>query len=291
MRSFWTTADLLARGKTEREIRRAVERGTLILVRRGLLAAPGTSELLLRPARVGGVATSVTAAAAIGLWTPPDLPPGQARLRPHRPEHDRSHVAFRRTTTRLHDPSNGTLPFRPTPAVVLHRSAPEVVDAAAASGIAPVLSMLEHAFRSLPPEHALAVLDSALHHRFLRDADLPGLAARLPPRLRPVVLAADGRADSGIETIARYLLRLIGLRVVVHPVLPRLGEVDLLVEGRLIVELDGKEWHDDDEAFERDRRRDLVAATTRYRSLRFTWRQVLFEWPSVEAAVLAALAA
>ncbi|MGN6444580.1 type IV toxin-antitoxin system AbiEi family antitoxin domain-containing protein [Amnibacterium sp.] len=291
MRSFWTTADLLARGKSEREIRRAVEQGRLVVVRRGLLAVPGTPELLQRAARVGGVATSVTGAATLGLWTPPDPPPGQVRVRPHRPEHDRLHVAFRRTTTRFHDPRDGTLPLDRTSAVVLHRTAPEVVATAAATGIAPPLTMLEHAFRSLPPERALAILDSALHLRFLCTADLPALAARLPGRLRPIVLAADGRADSGTETITRYLLRLLGLRVEVHPVLEGIGEVDLLVEGRLIVELDGKEWHDDDEAFERDRRRDLVAATTRYRSLRFTWRQVLFEWPSVEAAVLAALAA
>jgi very-short-patch-repair endonuclease len=290
MRSFWTTADLLARGKSEREIRRAIEQGALVAVRRGLVATPGTSGLLLRAARVGGIATSVTAAAAMELWTPPDRPPGTVPVRPHRPEHDRLHVAFRRTTTRLHDPADGTLPFRPTPAVVLHRTAPEIIDGAAGSGIAPALTMLEHAFRSLPPEHALAVLDSALHHRFLRAADLATLAARLPARLGPVVTAADGRADSGIETITRYLLRLAGLHVVVHPVLGGIGEVDLLVEGRLVVELDGKEFHDPDEAFERDRRRDLVAALTRYRSLRFTWRQVLFEWPAVEAAVFAALA-
>ncbi|WP_345480817.1 endonuclease domain-containing protein [Amnibacterium soli] len=200
-------------------------------------------------------------------------------------------MAFRRTTTRLHDPDDGALPLRPSPAIVLHRADPDVVEAATASCIAPALTVVEHAFRSLPPERALAVLDSALHHRFLRAADLPALAARLPARLRGVVAAADGRADSGIETIARHLLGLIGLRVTVHPFIPGIGEVDLLVEGRLVVELDGKEWHDPEDAFERDRRRDLVAASTRYRTLRFTWRQVLFEWPAVEAAVLAALAA
>jgi hypothetical protein len=254
------------------------------------MAVAGTSELLLRPARVGGVATSTTAAAYRGLWTPPDLPLGQPRIRPHRPEHDRTHVAFRRTTTRFHDPTNGFIPLVPTTAVVLHRTDPETVDEATATGIAPVLTMLEHAFRSLPPEHSLAILDSALHHRFLRDRDLPALAARLPQRLRPVVAAADGRADSGTETITRYLLRLIGLHVVVHPTLAGIGEVDLLVEGRLIVELDGKEFHDDDESFARDRRRDLAAATTRYRTLRFTWWQILYAWPTVETAILTALA-
>lgn len=291
MRSFWTTADLLERGRSPRDIRRAVERGQLLIVRRGLLALPATSPLLLRAARVGGVATSVTAAAAAGLWTPPDRPPGTAPLRPHRPEHDRLHVAFRRTTSRLHDPDDGSRPLGRTAAVVTHRTDPSIVDDAAPFGAAPGTTMLEHAFRSLPPEHALAILDSTLHHRFLRREDLPALAARLPARLRPIVLAADGRADSGIETIVRHLLRLAGLRVDVHPVLAGIGEVDLLVEGRLVIETDGREWHDDEEAFERDRRRDLVAASTRYRTLRLTWRQVLFDWPAVEAAVFAALRA
>ena len=123
MRRFWTTADLLVRGKTRRDIRRAVEHGQLVVVRKGLLAAPSTPRPLLRTARVGGIASSITAAAVRGLWTPPDLPPGRPRVAPHRPEHDRLHVAFRRTTTRLHDPDDGALPFRPTPAVVLHRTA------------------------------------------------------------------------------------------------------------------------------------------------------------------------
>ena len=68
-----------------------------------------------------------------------------------------------------------------------------------------------------------------------------------------------------------------------------IGTVDLLIDGWLIVELDGREFHED-EQFERDRRRDLESARQRYRTLRFSWRQVMFEWPMVEAAVLAALA-
>ena len=65
--------------------------------------------------------------------------------------------------------------------------------------------------------------------------------------------------------------------------------MDLLVEGRLIIECDGKEFHDDDEAFERDRTRDLNSTRQRYRTLRATWFKVLFEWLTVEEAVFAAL--
>lgn len=291
VRRFWTTAELLARGRSEREIRRAGEDGRIEPVRRGLWAVPGTPSMLLRAARVGGVATSVTAAGHLGIWTPPDPPPGHRYRYPHVPEQDRLHVAFRRTTSRLHDPDEPGRRLGARSDVVLHPTAPDVIDAAAGFGVAPALLTVEHAFRSLPPEHALAVLDSALHHRHLQVRDLAALAAALPSRLRALPGAADARADSGIESIARHLLLLAGLAVVVHPVLPGIGEVDLLVEGRLVVELDGRQHHDDEEAFVRDRARDLAAARTRYRTLRFTWRQVLFEWASVEAAVFAALAA
>lgn len=133
------------------------------------------------------------------------------------------------------------------------------------------------------------MLDSALRLRHLRRSDVPALLARLPERLHPVVRATD-RAESGTETITRYFLRRLGLRVEVLVPIDGLGTVDLLVEGRLIVELDGKEFHDPTDAFENDRRRDLVAAAHRYRSLRFTWSQVLFTWDEVERAILATLA-
>ena len=277
MRRFWTTRELLGRGSTEREIAEAARQGRLEPVRRGVWAQPGTPAPLLRAGRVGGVATSVTAARHLGLWTPPDLPPGRPYRYPHTAEQDRLHVAFRRSTTRLHDPDRPGSALIRRPEVVLHPVDPAAVSAAAEFGTVPALLLVEHAFRSLPPERALAVLDSALHERHLRAADLHALAAALPARFRSIVLAADGRADSGLETIARHLLRSAGLRVEVQPVLDGIGEVDLLVEGRLVVELDGRQYHDDEEAFVRDRARDLAATRLRYRTVRFTWRQVLFE--------------
>ncbi|HEV7624809.1 MAG TPA: DUF559 domain-containing protein [Amnibacterium sp.] len=81
----------------------------------------------------------------------------------------------------------------------------------------------------------------------------------------------------------------LGLLVEPQVEIAGVGRVDLLVERRLIVELDGREYHAG--RFERDRTRDAAAALRRYRTLRFTWAQVLFDWPSVQSAVLGALAA
>jgi very-short-patch-repair endonuclease len=76
----------------------------------------------------------------------------------------------------------------------------------------------------------------------------------------------------------------------VQVVIRGVGRVDLLVEGRLIVELDGRETHHDDEAFERDRLRDVATAIDGYRSLRLSYRQVMYGWPRAQEAVFAALA-
>lgn len=172
--------------------------------------------------------------------------------------------------------------------MVLHWTDPADLAGAGRTRIAPVLVLLEHTFRSQPPELALAVLESALHLRFLRREDLFALSARLPAHLAPVIAGADGRSESGIETVVRFRLERRGLRVEILVGLRGVGSVDLLVEGVLVVECDGREFHDD-EAFERDRTRDLAATRSRYRTLRVTWFQALFRWDEVEEAVFAAL--
>jgi hypothetical protein len=290
VKSFWTTADLHSLGKSQRDIRRAVERGAMIAVRRGHFALPGTDPSLIRSVRVGGVATATTASRVRGLWTPPD-----ARLRAApdpaapTPPDPRLHVAVPHNAPRLRDPDDASRPLERSSDVVIHWTEPAEVAAAASTGIASPLLMLEHAFLSHPAERALAVTDSALKHRFLRTTDLHALAARLPAHLHHAVHSATPRSDSGIESIGRFRLRLMGLDVEVLVRLSRVGTVDLLIDGWLVVEMDGREFHEG-EQFERDRQRDLEAATARYRTLRFSWRQVMFAWPSVEAAILGALA-
>lgn len=291
MKAFWTTGELRALGKSQRDIRRAVERTMLTEVRRGHFALPGTDPALIRAARIGGVATGTTAALVRGLWTPPDArlsgPPDPGALTPADP---RLFVAVPKNAPRLHDPDDPSRPFEPSESVVLHWTDPAEVLAGRAVGIASPLLMLEHAFLVHPAERALAVADSALKHRFLRQTDLHALAARLPAHLRYAALAATARSDSGIESIGRFRLQLLGLEVEVLVRLSPVGTVDLLIDGWLVVEMDGREFHEG-EQFERDRQRDLRAATHRYRTLRFSWRQVMFAWPTVETAILTALAA
>jgi very-short-patch-repair endonuclease len=63
--------------------------------------------------------------------------------------------------------------------------------------------------------------------------------------------------------------------------------LNALVEGRerdclwrhagLVVELDSREYHDDDEAFDTDRRRDRALLVAGWKVVRVTWRHLLEE--------------
>ena len=273
-RLFWTTAELRHRGISRDGIAGMVDGGRLVPLRRGLWAEPGAPDDLRRVAVLGGAATATTGGKALGLWTPDD---------------DRLHVALPAGASRLRNPDDPSQPLEDDDLVCLHWTKRMPSPRSLPDRVAPLLLVLEHAVRCLRPELAVAMIDSALHHRRMRVTELPLLASMLPAHLRAVVLAADGRADSGLESVVRYLLDQAGLAVVVHPVLPGIGEVDLLVGGRLIIETDGKRHHLG-EAFAKDRGRDRSATLAGYRVLRLTYQQVVDEWPTTFLAIRAALA-
>ena len=69
----------------------------------------------------------------------------------------------------------------------------------------------------------------------------------------------------------------------------RLGDVEvdfLWALARVIVEVDGRRYHDSGPSFERDRRRDARLAADGYVALRFTWREIN-ERPAVVVARIA----
>lgn len=55
----------------------------------------------------------------------------------------------------------------------------------------------------------------------------------------------------------------------------------------LVVELDSRTHHDNPEAYERDRARDLWLVERGYLVVRVTYKRVLYDWASVERALLA----
>ena len=65
--------------------------------------------------------------------------------------------------------------------------------------------------------------------------------------------------------------------------------VDFLIGRRLVIEVDGAEYHIDPVRFEADRTRDAELTTIGYIVLRFSYNQVIYRWHEVESAILASV--
>ncbi len=102
---------------------------------------------------------------------------------------------------------------------------------------------------------------------------------------------ATGFARSKAERRLRDLLRAAELPLPLVNIHLHGFLVDFLwPDAKLVVEVDGYEFHNDRAAFERDRRRDQVLAAAGYRVIRVTWRQLWDEPIAVIARIAQALA-
>ncbi|WP_157803002.1 endonuclease domain-containing protein [Compostimonas suwonensis] len=144
---------------------------------------------------------------------------------------------------------------------------------------------LLQALTCLDEEDALACLDSAVHEGAVSPAEIAGVLARAPERLRPLQREMDPLADSGLETIVRRRLRRAGFSVRPQVHLPGIGWIDLLVEEILAIEIDGYEWHSSRERFHADVDRAVREQAFGLRTLRFGQRHVFEEWPLTLSAI------
>ncbi|WP_369069640.1 DUF559 domain-containing protein [Kineococcus terrestris] len=233
---------LVARGT----LLRAVARGEVLRPARGVFALPSCEPEHLAAVGADGVLTCASAARAHGL----DLlaPPG----RPH-----------------LRCPRGSELTW---PRALVHRRG-----ARADGRVADVLTTVLDCAGCLPLPEAVAVADSALRRGLLPADDLDAAVAHLrpgDPRAR-LARAVDGRSESLLESVVRVELRARGLRVELQVVHEDVGRVDLLVDGWLVVELDGFTHHADRRSYREDRRRDVELARRGRVVLRFTYEDVL----------------
>jgi len=149
-----------------------------------------------------------------------------------------------------------------------------------------------------------AVLPKRGLERAMHEAEVQGLTDRLSlwdlleryPRRRGaanlrVVLEAKtpaGITQTELEELFVEFLDEYGLsRPRLNATLPvrgRLLRPDCMwPERRLLVELDGREAHGTEEAFESDRQRDRILLAERWGSMRITWRQLRVERAEIAA--------
>lgn len=139
------------------------------------------------------------------------------------------------------------------------------------------------ALRCLPTLLEREVLvDSVINQQLMTKPQLIEMLRaqerRQPAEVWQAVLFGDGRARSPLETIARHqVIRDLHLQAEPGVIIPQVGEVDMLISDgihEVLVELDGFEWHSDQAQFRKDRKRDRMAVTDGWTTLRFTWDDV-----------------
>lgn len=242
---------LLAAGHTEYRLRQAVDLGALQPVRRRWLAGAGADPTALRAVSLGGRLTAASALRSHGVWVADDrelwtsVSPTAARLPELGP-------GERRVWRRERFPDGDERRWRMS-----------------------VLDSLLHLALHAPPAHLLASVENALHQGLIGRDDVAMLFALLPPPVRRLERRVTGVSESGIETVLRLPLEDEGWSVVPQVTIAGVGRVDLLVEGWVVLECDGREWHASPGAHARDLRRDAALTLLGYRFQRFDHGQIM----------------
>jgi very-short-patch-repair endonuclease len=256
----YSRADLLAHF-SRRTVARLVADGRLLRLRRDTYAVDAMPQEIRRAAALGAQVSCVSALALSGFWLPPgcglhvQVPSKASRVRRGRP---------------------------PAGDVRMHWVTPS-----RSGAVVPLDDAILRVVRCQPRRYAIAVIDSVLHRARLTTGELDALMGLLPRASRLSRGEFDGRAESGVESLVRVALRDAGLALEPQVWIPGVGRVDLLVEGRVIVEVDGRAWHRDQQS--RDYRRDLEAAAGGYMVIRVDYEHAIGHEQIVVDAVLRAL--
>jgi very-short-patch-repair endonuclease len=264
------THELAADGTTRGRLAALVRNGRVIRVRQGWYAHPGLHRDLIRATRVGGRLSCTSALALAGFWVV-----GDGRL----------HLVVDRNDCQLRSPDDPRRRLRRTDPVTVHWH--PVADSGRSRLFVDPLTALMDLAICQPPELLAAAADSVLHQRPQLSQELRRRSASLPSAARAAVLGADGTCESGIETLFWLRMRHLTPRRQVR--IAGVGRVDFLFGERLVVEVDGDAFHAGSREFEDDRHRDALLSAFGYRVLRFSYHQVMDDWPEVHAAVWAAI--
>jgi len=160
---------------------------------------------------------------------------------------------------------------------------------AAAFGVVDVVTALLHLHHCEGDESFFASLESALKQRLISDASRRRIRDALPAHARWLIDLARADADSGLESLLRLRMHLLGVRLDTQVRIDGVGRVDFVIDGRLIIEADGKENHDGVSMRHKDLVRDAAASALGFETLHFDYTQIIHDWPTVQAAILAAL--
>ena len=253
----------------ERELTRAVNAGEIIRIRQGVYALPDVSAVIRHAAEHGGVPACAEAARMHGLWVlggPDDHVWLGAAGAPHGPCREQKHDPKRKCHLHWDD------------------------GAAIVGDLPPVHNVLLQLSQCETEETFFAAYESALRKSLISASGIAWLWRHIPVSLRWLIGIARSDADSGLESLVRLRLHKLGISVRTQISIRGVGEVDILIGDRLLIECDGRENHEKEQQRHKDLMRDARAAALGYETLRFDYAMVVHDWPTVVAAILAKIA-
>ncbi|GAT74787.1 endonuclease domain-containing protein [Microbacterium hydrocarbonoxydans] len=247
-------------GFTRQSLAADVKRGTIDRVRDGVFAV-GLSGERRTAVEHGGALTCVSALREAGIWV--------------LSADDRPHVWMGAHRHPLRHPGCRCVSHH-------YRGRPPL-------GAASIEAALLHLYRCAGDEAFFAAYESAWRRsRLSRDARAR-IRNALPRTARWLIDLARPDADSGLESLLRLRLHLLGIRLDCQVMIEGVGRVDFVIAKRLILEADGEENHGSPAHRHRDRIRDAAASRLGYETLRFDYAQIVHGWPAVQEAIIAAL--
>jgi hypothetical protein len=255
---FATRRQLRRAGATDRDLTRAVRSGDLHRPRLGWYSNLPLDDDRVTAVRVGGRLTGASALFHLGgwMWRRPgtvsvSVAPHAARLRRCR----RSRVVW-------------------DPAAVRERGGVAVVSVADAL----VRAVLDEDF-----EIAVALCDWALHHGRVSADEFAQVVARLPADARGIADWVDADSESILESVVRTRLRRAGFHVTSQVPVGFGRHTDLVVNGVLGVETDGRRWHAD--RFDADVSKDMATFIRRRIPVHLSYDLITKHWDTVLAAI------
>lgn len=237
-----------------------VDKGSILRLRAGVFAAPPVPESLRRAIAHGGALTCASVLRERGVWVLPPADGPHVWLAPHR--HPLAHPECTCTTHYY----AGTPPL----------------------GVVSVEVALVHLHRCAGDEAFFAAFESAWRLGLLPARSRSRVRAALPRRAQWLIEIARPDADSGLESLLRLRMHLLGIRLDCQVSIDGVGRVDFVIAGRLIIEADGKDNHARD-LRHKDLVRDAAASRLGFETVRFDYAQIVHDWASVSAAILGAL--
>lgn len=253
------TADLKRAGFSEKTLATAVASGSVSKLQRGVYVGKGANPDVVTAFRTNGRLTCISAARFYSLWV------------------------LRKPTTLHLSCGNGL-------------AKPDIVDHASMTHpphsylpVAGVADVLIHALRCLPELESLVMVQSAVSQALLGPdylrSKLPGTRNG---RARAVLGLVIPRSDSLLEVLAHTHFTRAGLRVSMHVQLQDVGEVDCLINGCLVIELDGG-THLEGRQVKKDQYRNNASMRGGLLVLRYYYSDVVHHPREMVAEVLAVL--